>query len=144
MASQPMSKMSVFKHMIEEQMLNLHTAMPCKVLSFNESEKTAKIQPLYKYKERNQEPITRAPIEGVPVLYQRFKTVDTRATSEEPLQYTDEEVIREFIPILNPGDVVMVVFSERALDDVMGGSVAYPSAHRHHNLHDAVIIGVIG
>ncbi len=139
-----MSKSATFfRDLISEHILNLHTAMPCKVLSFNENEKTAKIQPLFKYKERNQEPITRPPIEDVPVLYQRFKTVDTRATSEDPLQYTDEEVIREFIPILEKGDVVMVVFSERALDDVLGGSVAYPSAHRKHSLNDAVIIGVM-
>jgi len=131
------------KDLMKGYILNLHTSMPCKVLEFDANEMTAKIQPLYKYKERNQEPVTRSPVEGVPVLYQRFKTVDTRATSEDPLQYSDKEVIREFTPVLEQGDVVMVVFSERALDEVMGGSVAYPSSGRRHNLNDAVIIGLI-
>lgn len=129
--------------LIKEHILNLHTAMPCKVLSFNENEKTAKIQPLFKYKERKQEPITRPPIEDVPVVFQRFKTVDTRATSEEPLQYSDEEVVREFMPFLEQGDVVLAVFSQRALDDVLNGDIAFPSQKRHHSLNDAVIVGVI-
>ena len=77
-------------------------------------------------------------------MFQRFKTVDTRATSEEPLQYTDEEVIREYVPILQSGDMVFVVFSERALDDVLNGDIAYAAQSRHHALNDAVIVGVMG
>jgi len=132
-----------FHDLIKEHTLNLHTAMPCKVLSFNEQARTAKIQPLFMYKEKNQEPVTRAPIEDVPVLFQRYKTVDTRATSEEPLQYSDEEVVREFIPILQQGDIVFAVFSQRALDDVLQGNVAFPAQKRHHSLNDAIIVGVI-
>jgi len=139
-----MSRSSTFfNDLIQEHTLNLHTAMPCKVLSFNKQENKAKIQPLFMYKERNKEPVKRAPIEDVPVVFQRYKTVDTRAISEEPLEYSDEEVIRDFIPVLYQGDVVLVVFSQRALDDVLQGDVAFPSQKRHHSLNDAVIIGVI-
>lgn len=136
---------------------SINTAMPCRVLAFDEATCTAKIQPLFKIKEVNKEPVQLAPIEGVPVLLQRFKVnnlqaVQTSTDDGVHEQYTGSgahthsqitftEAI-EFIPHLVAGDVVQVVFNQRAIDDVLSGNVALPSARRFFSIHDAVVVGV--
>ncbi|WP_341320819.1 Gp138 family membrane-puncturing spike protein [Solibacillus sp. FSL H8-0523] len=124
-----MSNTSAFFEGYRSEILtSINTAMPCKVLSFDEATCTAKIQPLFKTKEFNKEPLALAPIEDVPVLYQRFKMHNT------------SEII-EFYPHLQAGDVVQVVFNQRAIDDAQNGSIVYPGA-RMFSVHDAVIVGV--
>jgi hypothetical protein len=123
------NSVSFVKGMINESILNLHTAMPCKVLSYNESSMRAKIQPLFMMKEVGESPEPLAPIEDVPVLFQRYKV---------------DGITKTYTPVLNSGDVVLAVFCQRAMDDVLSGKVAYPSINRNHDIQDAVIVGVIG
>lgn len=111
---------------IEEKLLNLHTAMPCRVLSFSNGEAT--VQPLF-LKVTNGEQQQYNPIEGVPVLKQRYKI-----NGGAPQIYES---------VYQPGDKVFVVFSERALDHVLSGNIADPEFNRHHDLNDAVIVGLI-
>jgi hypothetical protein len=135
-----------FNGLLTETILNLHTAMPCKVLSYNESTRRAKIQPLFMMKEFGREPEVLSPVEDVPVLYQRFKVNNgepfpmkingTTQTAE-----IDQELI--FTPVIKAGDVVLAVFCQRAIDDVLTGKVAYPDTNRTHDIHDAVIVGVL-
>lgn len=121
-----MSAYTAINAIIEEKLLNLHTAMPCKVLSYANGEAT--IQPLYlKVSKHEEGPYP--PIEGVPVLKQRFKV-----NGGAPQTYE---------AVYQKGDIVLVVFSERALDNVMTGKIAHPEFNRRHSINDAVIVGLI-
>ena len=121
-----MSAYTAINAIIEEKLLNLHTAMPCKVLSYANGEAT--IQPLYMKVSKHEEG-PYPPIEGVPVLKQRFKVNDGAPQTYEA--------------VYQKGDIVLVVFSERALDNVMTGKIAHPEFNRRHSINDAVIVGLI-
>lgn len=116
---------------LQNSILNsLNTAMPAKVLSFDSVTCTAKIQPLYKVEENN-EFKSRAPLEGVPVLKQRYRMYgDTEARGSV-----------EMIPNLQPGDIVFIVMSQRTLDEAIKGNEAN-SEGRRFSIKDAVILGV--
>jgi hypothetical protein len=152
------NSINFFKGLITESIMNLHTAMPCKVLNYDESSRRAKIQPLFMMKEIGEEPEALKPIENVPVLYQRYKLNNNEPISVETdtgehsqyqgsgahnhnsLTYTQSV---EMVPDLRSGDVVLAVFCQRAIDGVLDGKIAYPDASRTHDVHDAVIVGVI-
>lgn len=122
------NSLSFFKDLINESVLNIHTSMPCKVIGYNESTMRAKIQPLFMMKEIGRSPEVLPPINDVPVLFQKYKV---------------NGVTETHIPVLSSGDVVLVVFSQRAIDDVLSGKVSYPDVNRHHDIHDAIVVGVI-
>ena len=101
----------------------INVALPCKVLAFSGGR--AKIQPLVRTGEDDP-----AVIDGVPVIGHRLQI-----GIYPPTLYS---------PILEVGDVVLVVFCDRAIRDALGGQIATPSSPRTHALQDAVIVGVIG
>lgn len=117
-----------FANLRASVLLSINTAMPCKVLSYDEIECTAKIQPLYKAKEVGHDPSLLPPIEGVPVLKQKYKVSGGAA--------------QEFLPVLNIGDIVLVVFCQRAIDDALEGKIVDNPGSRMFSLIDAVIVGV--
>lgn len=117
-----------FANLKTSVLTSINTAMPCKVLSFNESDCTAKIQPLYKVKEVGHESTILPPIEGVPVLKQNYKV--------------NGGTVQEYIPVLNSGDIVLVVFCQRAIDEALEGKIADNLGSRMFSLIDAVIVGV--
>lgn len=145
-----------FSGLMGGALVGMNTAMPCKVLSYDVSTCTAKIQPLFKIKEIDKDPENLPPIEGVPVLFQRYKVHDNKkvavTTDKGPhTQYTGtgEHVHKELtfaesvemIPDLRAGDVVQVIFNQRAIDEAQTGALVYPGT-RMFSIHDAVIVGV--
>lgn len=142
-----MSKSTIFfNNILSDAVLKINTAMPCSVISYDAAKKEAKIQPLFMVKYKGQEPQKLPVLEGVPVVSQRFNVNDGQSFnakmngSSVSLAF-DEPV--SFTPHLEKGDMVFVVFAQRALDKVMSGNVAYPQINRHHDLRDAVIVGVM-
>jgi len=117
------------KTFIRQHLLALHTAMPARIISFDEAKKRATIQPLHMTKEVGKAPQELPVVQNVPVLVQRF-----RVGSGDP---------QEHVPVYEPGDIVFVAFSERALDAVLagGGRPVLPDSGRHHSLNDAVVLG---
>ncbi|WP_419957209.1 Gp138 family membrane-puncturing spike protein [Psychrobacillus psychrotolerans] len=107
---------------------SVNTSMPCEVLAYNESTRTAKIQPLFKVKDKGYDPISLPPIESVPVLKQKYKV------NGGPVQ--------EYVPVLDRGDTVLVVFCQRAIDDAQNGQNVFPGISRMFSIQDAVIVGV--
>lgn len=99
----------------------INTALPCKVLSYDENTCKAKLQPLYKLDNERM-----SVLEDVPALRQRF-----RIGSE----------VQEYAPILHANDIVYVVFSKYALDDALNGNIAEQTDNLYR-AHDAVIVGV--
>lgn len=138
-------------------LVGINTAMPCKVLSYDASTCTAKIQPLFKAKEIDKEPKSLPPIEGVPVLFQRYKVhgnskiaVTTDKGGHAQYTGTGEHIHNELsftesvemIPDLKADDIVQVIFNQRAIDDAQTGALVYPGTARMFSIHDAVIVGV--
>lgn len=122
----------VFKNLQHGVFMNLNTAMPCKVLAYDETKRTAKIQPLFMVKEFGQNERSLAPIENVPVLFQRYKVHNVVTFTESV----------EMIPDLRNGDIVQVIFNQRAIDEAIKGNNTFPGTARMFDIHDAVIVGV--
>lgn len=118
-----------FRALQQGVFVNLNTAMPCKVLAYDETKRLAKIEPLFMAKEVGEEPAKLAPIENVPVLFQKY-----RVNSSE---------VQNYVPVLEPMvDTVLAVFCQRAIDEAMTGNNVYPGTARMFDVHDAVIVGV--
>lgn len=47
-----------------------------------------------------------------------------------------------FSPVFYPGDVVLCVFTQRALDDALSGSPVYAGTSRILSIKDAVVVGI--
>lgn len=107
---------------------SINTAMPAKILSYNESTCTAKIQPLFKVKEENKEARSLPPIENVPALKQKFRV--------------NGGAVQIYTPVYSEGDVVQVIFNQRALDEAQKGKNVFPGVNRMFSIHDAVIVGL--
>ena len=143
-----MSNSSEFYSNYKNQiLLSINTCMPCKVLAYNESARTAKIQPLFMVKEVNRAPEKLSVIEDVPVLFERVKIKNNTAISvnipnSEHTQITFNEPV-ELEPSINPGDTVLVVFAQRSLDDALEGNLVYPGTSRLFDVHDAIIVGLL-
>lgn len=101
----------------------INVALPCKVISFSDGR--TKVQPLIRT--GTDQP---AVIDGIPTIGHRLQIGDL-----PPKIYK---------PIIQQGDVVLVVFCDRAIRDALGGQVTAPSSPRTHALQDGVIVGVIG
>lgn len=128
-----MSEADKFLHgFVRGKLLKLHTAMPCRVVSYDEGSRRAVVQPLYMTKERGRPPAPQPLVQNVPVLAQHYR-ID--GSSE----------VYEHVPVYQPGEVVFVAFSERALGAVLAapGQVVSPDSDRHHDINDAIILGVI-
>ncbi|MCE5168533.1 hypothetical protein LQV63_04290 [Paenibacillus profundus] len=96
--------------------------------SYDQSRRRATVQPLIMQKVMGKPPTPHAVMTDVPVMFQRFEV---------------DGVEKEYIPILKTGDVVLLVCSERAMDQSLNGAMAFPDSRRRHSLTDAVVVGVI-
>ncbi|GGA31033.1 Gp138 family membrane-puncturing spike protein [Psychrobacillus lasiicapitis] len=143
-----MSNSSEFYSNFKNQLLlSINTCMPCKVLAYNESNRTAKIQPLFMIKEINRAPEKLSVLEDVPVLFERVKIKNNTAISvtipnSDHTQITFNESV-ELVPSINVGDIVLAVFAQRSLDDAIEGNVVYPGTSRLFAVHDAIIVGIL-
>lgn len=126
-----MGKDTNFFDMMEWRLkTKIHTSGPARVVSFNESTKTADIELLFltKYADGDTEP--QPIIEEVPVLGMRYKSSSSDSSEM-------------FHPYLRSGDRVWVNFAERALDNMEGTIKFDPDYHRTHDIRDAVIVGIL-
>ncbi|KYD28179.1 hypothetical protein [Geobacillus stearothermophilus] len=125
--------------------LSIHTIAPAKVVRFKENERKADIQLLFMtvYADGTKEPY--GMIEDVPVLYQRFKLNQGKSFTAKINGVTQTVQVEQdlvFTPFLRAGDIVLVGFAERALDNLTNKPFD-PEFHRTHDVQDAVILGVL-
>jgi len=125
--------------------LSIHTIAPAKVVRFKENKRKADIQLLFMtvYADGTKEPY--GMIEDVPVLYQRFKLnrgeyFPAKINGETNMIQVEQDLV--FTPFLRAGDIVLVGFAERALDNLTNKPFD-PEFHRTHDVQDAVILGVL-
>lgn len=101
---------------------NINTAMPAKVLSYNASNQTATVQPMYKRKFSDNSEAALPVLNNVPVLFPRTKDAFLS------------------LPIA-AGDFVLLVFSQRSLDDFLArGEILSPTDSREYSINDAIAI----
>ena len=114
-----------FSELIEGRVGQIHTMMPARVESYNESEGTARVVPLFMRKGRK-----RSPLIGVPVIKYKYKD------SEDNIQTKQLH--------LEKGDTVLIGFCERSLEGVTTGEYADPGEATKHSLESAIILGYLG
>lgn len=106
---------------IDASLCELHTALPCEIISYDYSKNLAVVQPVLKRKYKSEAEAVELPtISNVPVSFQRMGPAHLR------------------LPI-KPGQTGQLVFNERSIDGwlVSGGKID-PQDPRKHSLSDAV------
>lgn len=120
---------SITKQGIEARLLDLHTAMPGIIVSFNSATQLCAVQPairrIMKVDDGEQEILT---------------PVDIPQLINVPVNFPSGGGYSLTFPV-SAGDEVLIVFCERAIDDwYINGGVQTPTTRRLHSLSDAVVI----
>jgi len=121
-----MGYMKVIENMIEEQLLDMHTAYLGRVLSINGN--SAKIQPLGMYKQYGETAKKQAVVNALVLRNAKYKISKNGDT-----------------PVLEPlrtGDTVLCVCCDRDITEAKNGVNSVP-AIGHHSLSDSVIVGIV-
>lgn len=131
---------------------SMHTGFPATVVSFNRQTSKAVIQPVYKNNEGSNYP----QIPDVPVAKYRFPflmpaTTQPVATPAEGVNHahtlindTDtREHIMQVPLLLNPGDLVYCLCSEKSMDSVFSNTVHETQSKREFDLTDSVVICIL-
>lgn len=124
---------TVINGMIEQKLLNLHTAYFAKVISVSGNK--AKIQPLNMIKATGKEAKKQSVI-TVPILE------NARKFSTKKIKVESTEITIPTVEKIEAGDIVYCLCGERDITDTKNGEFAIPPLG-HHRLSDSVIIGVM-
>lgn len=110
------------KNFTQFLMGEIHTAIPAQIEKYDSTSQKAEVLPLLHKKYKDGTDVEYPKIVNVPVVMPRTASAGI------------------FLPV-EKGDTVLLIFSERSLDDwlVKGGSVSTP-ADRHFDLSDAIAI----
>jgi hypothetical protein len=113
---------AIIPEIMQHLLFNVHTSMPCQVISFDSAKQTVNVQPCLKRKFVGQDPINLPVIEDVPVQYpgsgDYWVTFDIKKDS-----------------------YVLVVFSERSIEQwFLNGGIVDPLDNRRFHLSDAIAI----
>lgn len=153
-----MGMSETFSNLVEEKLLNLHTAFIGKVISV-ESPQLCSVQPLDKIKAYGHSAKSQAVITKVPVLnHVRHYTLVKQALSvsvtdtytgggsatisPNPHPTPDNEGHLKVEPI-KAGDLVLCVCAERDITSSSQGMSSTPPVG-HHQIGNAVVIGLLG
>ncbi|MCO7127823.1 hypothetical protein NIE88_18920 [Sporolactobacillus shoreicorticis] len=97
--------------------LSLHVAAPAVVKKYNSGAHTADVEPL-------------------------FMSVDNDGNADEwPL--IEDAIVLKHVGDVAPGNVVLLLFADRALDELNGSAKFDPDSTRSHDLTDCFVVGVI-
>lgn len=153
-----MGHLTVLDNLMEEKLMNMNTAFIGKITAIKKN--SATIQPLNKVKQYGKTAQKQSVLLDVPILnhtkykYEPYKLkyvkdVSISTTSADgyltsaSLNVTKDEVEIVERKELKAGDVVLCVCSDRDITETKNGTLATPSVGRHHNMSDAIIVGVI-
>ena len=149
-----MASGSIFDNMIEEKLLNLHTAFIGKVISV-QSPSMCSVQPLDKIKAYGQAAKSQKLISNVPVLNhvrhytlvkQSLNVIDTYTGggSISPNPHPSENDIGHLkVEPVKAGDLVLCVCAERDISSSSKGMSTTPPVG-HHQIANAVVVGLLG
>lgn len=123
----------VFDNMLEEKLLNLHTAFIARVVSV-QSESLCSVQPLDKIKAYGQPAKSQAVITKVPIL---------NHVRHYSLYSADSHGGHLRVSPLKKGDIVLCVCAERDITSAVKGKSTTPPVG-HHQIKDAIVVGLFG
>lgn len=139
-----MGNLTVLENIMENKLLNLHTAYIAKVISTNG--KTAKIQPLGNVKAYGQKAKKQAPLSNVPIIQSaRNKVTQKSITYVTDVSNHIASKTTTNVAVLTPisaGDIVLVVCCDRNIADAQKGINSTPVIG-HHSMSDSVIVGIL-
>lgn len=139
-----MGASEVFDGIVEEKLLNMHTAFVAKVVSV-QSESMCSVQPLDKIKAYGQKAQSQAVITRVPVL----NHVRHYSLSSQSLSVTEGSISPKSheghltVSPLRKGDIVLCICAERDISSSVKGVSTTPPVG-HHQIKDAVVVGLFG
>jgi pyruvoyl-dependent arginine decarboxylase (PvlArgDC) len=134
---------SVIEGMIEEKLLDLHTAYIAKVISVNGSK--AKVQPLNMVKQYGGVAKKPSPVTAYILNNARYKLKPKNLTyvsdviSHSSVKETTEVMTQK--PI-SAGDIVFCVCADRNITEARKGNLTTPQIG-HHSMSDSVIVGIL-
>lgn len=140
-----MGKLTAFENMMNNKLLNLHTAYLAKVISTNG--KTAKIQPLGLTKAYGETAQKQSVLSSVPILQSAHKVKIKTITYVKSVDFDTKKVIEETATIteivpISAGDIVYCGVCERSITEAKRGNNSTPVLG-HHSMSDSVILGVL-
>lgn len=148
-----MGNLKFFDDAINKKLKDLHCAFLAKVLSVNENDNTAKIQPLGKIKQYDGKIKDQSILENVPIAVQRFKEQELNYVSGltvvnnlvgvsavTPNRSTINVLVKDTI---KQGDIVVCVCCDRDITEARKGRNSVPAIGNIHSISDAVIVGVL-
>ncbi len=142
-----MGNIKVIDDIIEDKLMNLHTAYIGKVLSFDGSKAT--IQPLSMIKQYGKTAEKQSVIANAPVLHSaRYKiktemrTCGISTTGGISCSLQTEQRSHLVLEPLAVGDIVFCVCAERDITEAKKGIIATPQ-FGHHSLSDSVVVGIL-
>lgn len=122
---------SYIENIIEDKLLNLHTAYVAKVLSYSGGKAT--VQPLNMVKQYGK--VAQAPsiVKNIPVVRSaRFKLNTTKIEGVTVLTPTE----------ISKGDLVFCMCADRDITEALKGNMSTP-ALGHHSRSDSVVVGIL-
>lgn len=151
-----MGNLSFFENMIDQRLLDMHTAFLGKVLSIKGNKAT--VQPLGMYKQYGESAKKQAVVSAV-------ISANSKITGYEPFSYIsnvsvdvdknadglvtsikiNKTTATKDIPVFSPisaGNIVVCVCCDRDITEAKNGVNAVP-AIGHHSLSDSVIVGIL-
>lgn len=134
----------VFRMIVDQMLLGVHTAFLGKIVSFQADKKTATVQPLTLEKQVGQNGSPQSVLTNIPVLnHACFKySLTDRACLVDSSGATESRTHMIAEP-LKPGDLCLCVTCERDITEARRGNSVVPPLG-HHERKDSIVIGVIG
>lgn len=143
-----------FDDLIEEKLLNFHSAFIGKIVSM-EGETLCTIQPLDKIRAYGKPAQQQAVISKVPILnHVRHYTLVKQTLSVRDTHSGGGTIIPETHPVpeneghlrvepLRAGDIVLCVCADRDISSAINGMSTLPPVG-HHQQKDAIVVGLFG
>lgn len=131
-----MNASSFLDNFVESKLLDLHTAFIGKVVSVGAGYTSCTVQPLARLKAYGKEAKSQSVVTNVPILkHARIKEIKLHCNP-------DTHEITSDITYIEAGDVVFCVCGDRDISETLNGGFATPPPG-HHNLTDAVVVGIL-
>ncbi len=132
----------VVNSLIDEKMMNLSTAFIGRIISFNQDEKTATVQPLTKTKAYGKSAKNQAVLTNIPVSHNAHYKLNYRYVTcggqgcEGFSGYFAEKAF------IAAGDLCVCIVADRDITEARKGKSAVP-AIGHHEIQNAIVIGIL-
>ena len=136
----------MFGDLMEQKLLELHTAFIGKVISV-QGASMCSVQPLDKIKAYGKKAQSQAMITRVPILnhVRHYELVKQSLSGNvSPQQHPEPDNVGHLkVSAVKEGDLVLCVCTERDLSSSSKGQSITPPVG-HHNIKDAVVVGLLG